>query len=182
MRRVPAAADQVGSSAMFDGHKPLEKKLRKHGARGMADIAVAHETQVDRGGLDAAGEWTRGTAYLWHYRFEVQVTPEQGTPFAAAFRGESEHPLQAGDQLPVLFDPHDHDRICIDHERIQQSTAGTGVRVQVTSREDGSVRPVGPGGEVTGGGRRFELGPDGSIRIPSAPPSDPPADAPADAD
>ena len=167
---------------MFDGHKHLEKKLRKHGARGMADIAVAHETQVDRGGLDAAGEYTRGAAYLWHYRFEVEVTPEQGTPFAASFRGESQHPLQAGDQLPVLFDPHDHDRICIDHERIEQSTAGTGVRVQVMSREDGSVRTVHPGEQVTTGGRTVEIGPDGSIRITSLPPGDSPGDAHAAGD
>jgi hypothetical protein len=168
---------------MFDGHKHLEKKLRKHGARGMADITVAHETQVDRGSLDAAGEYTGGGAYCWHYRFEVQVTPPQGTPFAASFRGESEHPLQAGDQLPVLFDPHDHDRICIDHERIGQSTAGTGVRVQVMSREDGSVRTVSAGEQVTAGGRTVEIGPDGSIHITSALSSDTAGDpAVADAD
>ncbi len=86
-----------------------------------------------------------------------------------SFTGESLHPLQAGDQLPVLFDPHDHDKICIDHERIQQSTAGTGVRIQVMSREDGSVRTVHAGEEVTAGGRTIEMGPDGSIRITSAP-------------
>src|ERR1700753_1979735 len=109
---------------MFDGHKHLEKKLRKKGARGMADITEAHETQVDRGTMDQAG-LVRGGAYRWHYRFAVAVTPEQGMPFTASFTGESDHPLQAGDQLPVLFDPSDHDSICIDHKRIQQSTAGT---------------------------------------------------------
>ena len=64
--------NEVGSPAMLDGHKHLEKKLRKHGARGMADITVAHETQVDRGSLDAAGEYTGGEAYRWHYRFGVR--------------------------------------------------------------------------------------------------------------
>ena len=173
---------------MFDGHKHLEKKLRKHGARGMADITVAHETQVDRGSLDAAGEYTGGEAYRWHYRFEVQVTPpsraRRSPPRSA---GSQQHPLQAEDQLPVLFDPHDHDKICIDHERIGQSTAGTGVRVQVMSREDGSVRTVQAGEQVTAGGRTVEIGPDGSIRITSAPAGDTagarsPADADADAD
>ncbi|HEX3975763.1 MAG TPA: hypothetical protein VHW96_05830 [Solirubrobacteraceae bacterium] len=163
---------------MFDGHKHLEKKLRKNGARGMANIVVADETQVDRGSMDAAGLFTGG-AYRWHYRFEVRVTPEQGTPFTASFSGESLHPLQAGDQLPVLFNPRDQDKICIDHERIQHSTAGTGVRVQVVSREDGSVRTVHAGEEVRASGRTIEMGPDGSIRITNAPrddASDPPAD------
>jgi hypothetical protein len=82
--------------------------------------------------------------------------------------------------LPVLFDPHDHDKVCIDHERIGQSTAGTGVRVQVMSREDGSVRTVHAGEQVTSGGRTVEIGPDGSIRITSAPTDDAPTDdAPA---
>jgi hypothetical protein len=65
-----------------------------------------------------------------------------------------------------------HYRFCIDHERIQQSTAGTGVRIQVMSREDGSVRTVHAGEEVTAGGRTIEVGPDGSIRITSAPADD----------
>jgi hypothetical protein len=101
---------------MFDAHKHLERRLRKNGARGMADITVA--------------------------------------------------------QLPVLFDPHDHDKICVDHERIQQCTAGTGVRVQVMPRADGSVRTVHPGEHVTSGVRTVELGPDGSIRITTAPQGD----------
>jgi hypothetical protein len=156
---------------MFDAHKHLERRLRKNGARGMADITVAQETEVERASIDGAGLFT-GAPTCWHYRFEAQVTPEQGTGFSASFTGKSEHPLQAGDQLPVLFDPHDHDKICVDHERIQQSTAGTGVRVQVMSREDGSVRTVHPGEHVTSGGRTVELGPDGSIRITTAPQGD----------
>jgi hypothetical protein len=163
---------------MFDGHKHLEKKLRKNGARGMADITAARETQVDRRSVNAAGLLT-GAPTCWHYRFELTVKPEEGTPFTASFTGESGHPLQAGDQLPVLFDPHDHDKICIDHERIGQSTAGTGVRVQVMSREDGSVHTVHPGEQVTSGGRTVQIGPDGSIRITSAPAEGEPPSPPA---
>jgi hypothetical protein len=40
------------------------------------------------------------------------------------------------------------------------------------SREDGSVRTVHPGEHVTSGGRTVELGPDGSIRITTAPQGD----------
>ena len=50
------------------------------------------------------------------------------------------------------------------------------------SREDGSVRTVQAGEQVTTGGRTVEIGPDGSIRITSAPPSDVAGDRPADAD
>jgi hypothetical protein len=50
------------------------------------------------------------------------------------------------------------------------------------SREDGSVRTVGPGEQVTAVGRTVEIGPDGSIRITGPPPSDSPGDSPAGAD
>jgi hypothetical protein len=53
------------------------------------------------------------------------------------------------------------------------------------SREDGSVRTVSAGEQVTAGGRTVEIGPDGSIHITSAPSSDTagdPAVADADAD
>jgi hypothetical protein len=153
---------------MFDEHKRLEKKLRKNGARAMADVTTAHKTfeEGTTDGLEVGLDPSR--TLKWHYRFDVRVAPQQGSPFEASFHGSTRHPVQVGDQLPVLYDPHDHDKICIDHEHLDEVTAGTGIRIQVVSREDGSIRTVHAGEEISAGGRTIQVNSGGGIRITSS--------------
>lgn len=159
---------------MFGDHRRLEKKLRQNGARGMATVTSAKMTFSETSGhgpelaLDPDRTW-KGV-----YHLDAEITPEQGAPFTASFRGTTPHSVHPGDQLPVLFDPGDHDKLCIDHERLDASYGSSGGRVEVkiVSREDGTVRTVSPGEgplEVNAGGRTIEVSSGGSFRIASRP-------------
>lgn len=144
---------------MLGDHKKLEKKLRESGEKGIAAVTASKVrwSETTGHGPELALDPNRTSKFWLH--LTVDITPDRGKPFSTSFGTTYEHQIRVGQQVPVLFDPSDHEKVVLDRERLAeqgQSGLGGSVQVQVVSRSGGPAPQI-------------STGPDGSIRIVAPP-------------
>ena len=99
---------------LFGGDRRLEANLRQSGRPATADVSDAQRAY----GLHSAGGQAvddQNTTTTW--RLRLQVNPDGEASFDAKLTeavplGEE---ISVGQRMAVLYDPHDHSRIAIDH-------------------------------------------------------------------
>lgn len=161
---------------MFGDHKRLERKLREGGAHATATVTAAKVTMSSGSGSGAELALDPNATFKYWQHLTVEVQPAGGSPFTAEFGTTWEHQLHPGQQVPVLYDPHDHSKIVLDHEQLEADGPAGGfgnVSIQVMSRDG---RPAAAGDA----GVEVQRGDDGTIRITRTTPSSQPGASPED--
>jgi hypothetical protein len=128
---------------MFGHHPLLERKLRKEGRRAPAKIREAKRTHwTETVGSDAV---VADTSILW--KLVLQVEPEGEPPFRAEVDelfGQMASPSPGADySLMVLYDPHDHSKIVVDHSEEGYRLLGEILQKQRTDARVGVMRERG---------------------------------------
>jgi hypothetical protein len=100
---------------MLGEHKHLQRTLREHGgvtATAMVEQAHCLGTETSSG--------FHGTTYGHWFALKVAVSADGVEPFEASFRAFVHSYVIAGETIPVIFDPHDHGKICMDTESAER--------------------------------------------------------------
>lgn len=100
---------------MLGEHKHLQHTLRDRGgviATAMIERAHCLGTETNSG--------FHGTTYGYWFALKVAVRADGVEPFEASFRAFVHNYLLEGQTIPVIFDPHDHDKICMDTESVER--------------------------------------------------------------
>jgi hypothetical protein len=100
---------------MIGEHKHLQHVLRDHGGvTGTAMVEHAHclGTETSSG--------FHGTTFGYWFSLKVAVRADGVAPFEASFRAFVHNYLIEGETIPVIFDPHDPDKICMDTESVER--------------------------------------------------------------
>ncbi len=100
---------------MLGEHKHLQHILRDRGgvtATGMVERAHCLGTETNSG--------FHGTTYGYWFALKVAVRADGVDPFEASFRAFVHNYLIEGQTIPVIFDPEDHDKICMDTESVER--------------------------------------------------------------
>jgi Short C-terminal domain len=98
---------------MLGEHKHLQHVLRDHGGVvGTAMVEHAHclGTETSSG--------FHGSTFGYWFALKVAVKAEGVEPFDASFRAFVHTYLITGQTIPVIFDPNDHRKICMDTESV----------------------------------------------------------------
>ncbi len=61
-----------------------------------------------------------GTTYGYWFALKVAVRADGVEPFEASFRAFAHNYVSEGETIPVIFDPHDHGKICMDTESVDR--------------------------------------------------------------
>jgi hypothetical protein len=100
---------------MLGEHKHLQHTLRDHGgvtATAMVEHAHCIGTETSSG--------FHGTTYGYWFALKVAVTADGVEPFDASLRAFVHSYVSEGQTIPVIFDPADHSKICMDTESVQR--------------------------------------------------------------
>jgi hypothetical protein len=100
---------------MLGEHKHLQHTLRDHGgvtATAMIERAHCLGSETNSG--------FHGTTYGYWFAVKVAVRADGGEPFEASLRAFVHNYLIEGETIPVIFDPNDHDKICMDTESVER--------------------------------------------------------------
>jgi Short C-terminal domain len=112
---------------MLGEHKHLQHTLRDHGgvtATAMVEQAHCLGTETSSG--------FHGTTYGYWFALKVAVRADGAQPFDASLRAFVHNYVSEGQTIPVIFDPDDHGKICMDTESVE--------RERDTDREAASAR------------------------------------------
>ena len=100
---------------MLGEHKHLQHTLRAGGGvttTAMVERAHCLGTETSSG--------FHGTTYGYWFALKVAVRADEVEPFEASFRAFAHHYVSEGETIPVIFDPDDHDKICMDTESVKR--------------------------------------------------------------
>jgi Short C-terminal domain len=100
---------------MLGEHKHLQHTLRAGGGvTAMAMVEHAHclGTETNSG--------FHGTSYGYWFALKVAVRADGVEPFEADFRAFVHNYVSEGQTVPVIFDPNDHRKICMDTESVER--------------------------------------------------------------
>jgi hypothetical protein len=100
---------------MLGEHKHLQHTLREHG--GVTATAMVERARC-LGSETSSG--FHGTTYGHWFALKVAVSSEGAEPFEASFRAFVHNYLSEGETIPVIFDPDDHGKICMDTESVER--------------------------------------------------------------
>lgn len=114
------------------GH--LEDELRERGRRAPAEVLVRDETAIATG-VVADGD---GRPPARDVRLRLRVEPDGGEAFEAEVttRDARGHAWVVGQQVVVLYDPHDHDKVAVDNAA--SIAAGEARRAERAARDAAS--------------------------------------------
>jgi hypothetical protein len=97
-------------------HKHLQRTLRDHGgvtATAMVETAHCLGTETNSG--------FHGTTFGYWFALKVAVKADGVEPFEASFRAFTHSYVIEGETIPVIFDPNDHGKICMDTEAVERA-------------------------------------------------------------
>jgi Short C-terminal domain len=100
---------------MLGEHKHLQHSLRDRG--GVTTTAMIERAHC-LGSETSSG--FHGTTYGYWFALKVAVRADGAEPFEASFRAFVHNYVSEGQTIPVIFDPHDHDKICMDTESVDR--------------------------------------------------------------
>ena len=119
--------------AMLGEHKHLQHTLRDHG--GVTATAMVEQAHC-LGSETSSGlhETSRG----WWFALKVAVKADGVEPFDASLRAFVHNYLIEGETIPVIFDPADHGKICMDTESVEREreSGGEAARALLQNRID----------------------------------------------
>jgi Short C-terminal domain len=98
---------------MFGEHKHLQHTLKDHGgvtATAMVEQAHCLGTETSSG--------FHGSTFGYWFALKVAVKADGVQPFEASLRAFVHSYVSEGETIPVIFDPHDHGKICMDTESV----------------------------------------------------------------
>ena len=98
---------------MFGEHKHLQHTLRDHGgvtATAMVEQAHCLGSETNSGFHE--------TTYGYWFALKVAVRADGIEPFEASLHAFVHNYVSEGETIPVIFDPHDHGKICMDTESV----------------------------------------------------------------
>jgi hypothetical protein len=98
---------------MLGEHKHLQHALRDHGgvtATAMIEQARCLGSETNSGFHD--------TTFGYWFALKVAVRADGVEPFDASFHAFAHGYLTEGETIPVIFDPQDHSKICMDTESV----------------------------------------------------------------
>jgi hypothetical protein len=100
---------------MLGEHKHLQNTLRNHGGvTATAMVEQAHCLGTER------SSGLHGTTYGYWFALKVAVTADGVQPFDASLRAFVHSSVSEGQTIPVIFDPQDHGKICMDTESVER--------------------------------------------------------------
>ncbi len=100
---------------MLGEHKHLQHTLREHG--GATGTAMVEKAQCL--GTESSSGF-HGSSYGYWFALKVAVRADGVEPFEASFRAFAHSYVIEGETIPVIFDPADHKKICMDTESIER--------------------------------------------------------------
>jgi hypothetical protein len=100
---------------MLGEHKHLQHALRDHGGV----TATAMVEQAHCLGRETSSGF-HGTTYGYWFALKVAVRADGAEPFEASFRAFVHEYVSDGETIPVIFDPDDHGKICMDTESVER--------------------------------------------------------------
>jgi Short C-terminal domain len=100
---------------MLGEHKHLQRTLREHGGV----TATAMVEQAHCLGTETSSGFHGTTCGHW-FALKVAVSADGVEPFEASFRAFVHSYVIAGETIPVIFDPNDHGKICMDTESAER--------------------------------------------------------------
>jgi len=101
---------------MLGEHKHLQHTLREHGGvtgTGMVEQARCLGTETSSG--------FHGTTFGYWFALKVAVRADGVDPFDASFHAFTHGYVIEGETIPVIFDPHDTSKICMDTESVEHA-------------------------------------------------------------
>ncbi len=131
---------------MFGNNKRLERKLSEHGARAQAEVLEAAQTHV---AITTGNEAIVGnTEIVWKLR--LRVMPEGGEPFEAEIKERFPQlgGPATGQIVNVLYDPEDHSKVVIAHDRDSQIDAAISTALSHSSSVAENPGLAGPLGDL----------------------------------
>jgi hypothetical protein len=118
---------------MLGEHKHLQHTLRDHG--GVTTTAMVEQAHCL--GTETSSGF-HGTTYGYWFALKVAVKADGIDPFEASFHAFMHSYVIEGETIPVIFDPQDHTKICMDTEVVDRERDANreAVRAQLQSRID----------------------------------------------
>ena len=86
-----------------------------------------------------------GTTFGYWFALKVAVKADGVEPFEASFRAFTHSYVLEGETIPVIFDPNDHGKICMDTESVERARDANreAAKVRLQSRID-AFKAAGP--------------------------------------
>ncbi len=100
---------------MFGEHKHLQHTLREHG--GVTATAMVENANC-LGSETSSG--LHGSTFGYWFALKVAVRADGVEPFDASLHAFVHSYVIAGETIPVIFDPNDHSKICMDTETVER--------------------------------------------------------------